>query len=208
MSDELPAALLLFERDPPVKLGESVPRGTYGLVLRDQEGREHHFGSAVATTQYSTATGTLFLVFRYLVTYGPDGEREDRSPDLVLDELRQGFELVEPTAGPRLTALTVAGLSNLADTCNQVNGFVTEYEKTAAVRTFLALREANEPFPPAEVEVWAAEHGWSKKQAADLRELAERVIEGRRFRPAIRLDPGQGRRMIDYWRERSGDDSA
>jgi hypothetical protein len=106
-----------------------------------------------------------------------------------------------PSLGPQLTPLTLAALRDLARSCNQNNGFVTGYEKTTAVLMFLALSEGNEPFPPSEVEVWAATHGWSLEQAAHLRDLAQRVIEGRSFRPAIRLQRGQGQKMLGYWGE-------
>lgn len=92
----------------------------------------------------------------------------------------------------------------MADTANKVNGFVG-YEKELAVLFLRALwDEAQEGFDPAEVEVWAATHGWGLKQAKDLRELADGVRHGTRFRGiygrAITQDRERERAMVEHWR--------
>lgn len=69
-----------------------------------------------------------------------------------------------------------------------------------AVHTFLALMEANEPFPPADLEL-RRNPRLSMEQADEFRDLAERVIQGRSFRPAIKLPRGRGEALRAYWRE-------
>jgi hypothetical protein len=83
-------------------------------------------------------------------------------------------------------------------------GFAFDPEREHAVQTFGALRRAGERFDPEEVWVWGATHGFRPKDADRLKDYARRAIEGGGTRTvsghAIRVDPAQADRMVEYWR--------
>lgn len=184
----------------PIDVGVPVPDDR--LVLKDADGREHHFGCGVWTSK-----GT----FIYVATYGRAGREKIFWWEDILEPLSRGWEIVqEPALGPQLTPLAHAALASIEQSANKVNGFVTDYEKTLAVRVLRALwDEAREPLDPDEVEVWAATHGWAFKGAKTLREIAEGVRNGKQFRGAaggraIRRDREQEKRMVENWRDALG----
>jgi hypothetical protein len=63
------------------------------------------------------------------------------------------------------------------------------------------LNEVNELCDPADLEVYGATHGLSRDHAVDFSELARKVIEGRSFRPAIKLSQGLGDKFRTHWRQ-------
>ena len=198
MNDRFTAAIRFRERDDPIWLQHAVPRATEGVVLADAEGVEHHFGDATYIYQRD---GTV--VFTYLASYDGDGRKPSGWWPLAAEALREhGYTIVEsPQHGPLITPLVDAALSDLVDRCNTNNGFAFPEEKQWAAQTLMALREHAERIDPAEIEVWAATHGWRLDHAKRLRELAEQVRERRYFRPAIKLTKTQARKMVEQWRE-------
>jgi hypothetical protein len=192
------AATISFREDgrDSVTVDVDVLPQAEGFVLADADGREHHFGCG----QWSR--GGEFV---YVATYGADGREKIYWWRDILDALGEGWSVVEePQLGPRLSPLVQVALDDMADTANKVNGF-TGYEKDLAVVVLRALwDEAQEGFDPVEVEVWAATHGWGLKQAKDLRELADGVRHGTRFRGvygrAISRDRERERAMVEHWR--------
>lgn len=192
MADEVRAGIKFHPKDKYLQLEEAVPRETSGLVLRDNEGVEHFFGSVEPIA--SDALG-----FQYVTSYG-DGGQDRRWPSGVHDTLRDGHTLVELTKGPSLSPRARFAIADLARD-SALKGLAFDFERTMAVRTLLALQQAGEALPPEEVEVCGAMNGLSLKQAAKLREMTERVLSGGRFQPAIRLDDEQYERFLRYWDE-------
>src|SRR4051794_7724965 len=190
MPDPPTICIKLHRKGSPLRLPDRVDSAAPGFVLRDSRGHEHHFGDR--------QLGAGALTYTYVASYSPTGgpEREYH----LRDELTRGREVVALTLGPKLTPLTRAAINHVINECAR-KGFAFEYEKTLAVEALLALLEGNEPIPAADIEVYAATHGLSSDQAEKLREFAERVIEGRSFRPAIRLGRGQGEKYREYWLE-------
>ena len=194
MATERPVSIRLRERDRRISVNVPVPPGKEGFAVLDADGREHHFGCG------GLRSGGIFT---HVASYTESG----REPFFWPDDLREtvgGGRVVEPRFGPRLSPLIRVALGHLAKICSQHKGFHLD-EKVWAVRTFRALRlEAREPFDPAEVEVWAATHGWSLGDARDLRDIAQAEIDGKRLRDysrrPIRLDSDQARRMVEQWR--------
>lgn len=104
-----------------------------------------------------------------------------------------------PTLGPAVSPLVEVALDALADFAAR-KGFAFEPERERAVRTFLALRRAREPYDPDEVYLWGATNGFRRpKDVERLREYAQRAIDGKRTRTvngyAIKLDSGRADQM-------------
>jgi hypothetical protein len=172
---------------------------TYGFVLRDADGHEHHFGFR--------EHGRSEVVYTWIASYSDEG-REDWPGD-VHDRLSDGtYELVEPTIGPRLSELAKFALEDVAQ-YSAHKGFAFDDERTRAVRTFLALRQAGEDFDPDEVYVLGAMNGLRPKDAKMFKEYAQRAIDGRGSgtvtRRPIKLDREMGEKMIAYWRDKLAD---
>jgi hypothetical protein len=173
-----------------------VPKDAERLVLVGADGWEYHFGSRTWRDR-----------FAHVATYTPAKGRERYVWWWqVMDGLEKEWEVREgPELGPRLDPLVERALRSLLDICNLNNGFVGPTEKQFAVEHLRAVwHEGGVGFRPDEVAVWAATHGWTIKDAKDLRGIAEGVREGTRFRSAgraIRRDPARERRMIAAWRE-------
>jgi hypothetical protein len=188
-----------------IPLPIDLPVDATRLVLADSTGKEHHFGCG-----HWNRNGE----FVHVASYSGEGREKIYWFDEILDALKLGWHVVEdPKLGPRLPPLVTIGLEDMARGANKVNGFIG-YEKELAVRVLRALwNEAREPLDPDEIEIWAATNGWTIKQASGLREIAEGVREGRRFRSigggrAISQDNQREAAMVAQWREQlDGDQS-
>lgn len=186
-----------WREQPSVDLDLEAYWDTHGFVLRDGGGDEHHFG-----LPDMTRSGVLFT---WIASYTEDG-REDWAGD-VHDRLTAlGYELAEPTRGPKLSPLVDVALEGLLEFAAR-KGFAFDEEREAAVRTFGALVRANEPFDVDEVYVYGATNGFRDPKNADrLREYAQRAISGKGTRTvngrAIRVDGAQADKMIEYWRQK------
>jgi hypothetical protein len=76
-----------------------------------------------------------------------------------------------------------------------VNGFGGK-EKEPAIRILLVLdRHTRGGYKLTELEQMVVQAGWSVKQAAQLRELAETVSRGGSFRPAVRMTEADSERI-------------
>lgn len=186
-------AVKFHRKDKLARLNREIAADADGFVLRDRRGHEHHFGGPDWTHEAIT--------FSYVSSYSPEGGPEHDYN--ARDELEEGFDVAEPTLGPNLTPLTRAAVDHVIEECAH-KGFAFPYEKEVAVHALQALAEANEPFPPADLEVYGATHGFALDRAEALRDLAQRVIEGRSFRPAISLPRGHGEKLRAYWRKHMG----
>lgn len=146
-----------------------------------------------------------YVVYTWIASYSDKG-REDWPGD-VHDKLTRGdYELVDPTRGPKLSGLVKVALEGVAEFAAH-KGFAFDPERERAVRAFLALRRAGEDYDPDEVYVWGATNGFRRpKDAKMFKEYAQRAIDGRATRTvngyAIKLDPTQADRMVEYWRNK------
>jgi hypothetical protein len=174
-----------------------VPGDATRLVLRDGDGREHHFG------RHSQRE-----MFAHVATYLPDGSRDEYFPYWELQEaLDEPFDVVdEPELGPRLAPLARHAFADMTRTTGTHKGFAFDYEKGWAVRTLRALHHAaGISMDPEEVEAYALTLGWRVKDARELGTMTARVQEGKNFmsvgRKMIRRDPDVERRTVEMWRK-------
>jgi hypothetical protein len=81
-------------------------------------------------------------------------------------------------------------------------GLNSLFAKGHAVQTIELLRNGGHHFDTAALEAWAIAHGWRAEDAADLREVAEKIAEGRRYRVARDwFRPN----VLDIWRKEAAD---
>jgi hypothetical protein len=169
---------------------------TYGFVLRDGEGEEHHFGFPESTREEA--------VYTFVASYTDQG-RDKVWPGGVHDKLiERGYDLVDPTRGPVLTPVVRIAMEQLADFASR-KGFAFDEERGAAVQFFGALALAREPVDPDEVYVWGASNGYQPKDADMLKEYARRSIEGGGTRGVskrmLRVDRPRAEKMVEAWRK-------
>ena len=173
-----------------------IPKGVERVVFVDADGWEYHFGSRTWPDR-----------FAHVATYTPDSGREPYTWWWhIEDGLTKGWQVrEEPDLGPKIHPLIEQALRSLLGVCNLNNGFVGPTEKQFAVEHLrAALHEGGVGLDPDEVAVWAATHGWTIKDGERLREIAQGVLEGTKFRSAGRAiprDPARERRMVAAWRE-------
>jgi hypothetical protein len=193
--------IIRFRKNMPVlAVKTDVAPDASRLVLGDVQGREHHFGCG----QWSSNGD-----FTYVATYTSTGREKIYRWGDIVEALEQGWRrIAEPQLGPILAPLVWRALADLEQSANKVNGFIG-YEKELAVRILRAVwDEARESLDPDEVVAWSATHGWSLEQAEKLREIAEGVREGRKFREiggsrAIATDSAHAARMVAAWKAES-----
>lgn len=89
-------------------------------------------------------------------------------------------------------------LRSLTSSVNLSTGLGHPSDHDAAVWTFRALKDAGETFSPEEVRAWAAAHNWRLKDAAELADIAQKVIDGKRIKTRSRSWKSD---IVDYWRE-------
>ncbi len=91
-------------------------------------------------------------------------------------------------------------IKDLALHCSKVNGFGGD-RKVPAIRILLVLERHTEGgYRWADLEAMVVDAGWSARQAAQLRELAEAVSQGRSFRPPVHLSNEDSERVARaYW---------
>jgi hypothetical protein len=181
--------------DAALRLNWEAYWDTYGFALRDGADEEHHFGFPERARSQ--------VVFTFVASYNTSGRCDDPGVGVHDKLVERGYELVEATLGPRLNSLVTVALAGLAEFAAR-KGFAFDPERELAVRTLGALRRVRETFDPDEIWVWAATHGFRGRDAAKLKEYAQRAIDGAGTRTvngyAIRLDPRQADLMIDGWR--------
>lgn len=185
-----------LKEQPSLDLPFEAYWDTHGFALRDSGGDEHHFGLPENVGGHA--------IYTWIALYSDEG-REDWPGD-VHDKLTGGkYELADPTLGPKLSGFVEVALEGLAEFAVD-KGFAFDPERERAVRAFLTLRRAGEDYDPDEVYVWGATNGFRRpKDAKMLKEYAQRAIDGKGSRTvngyAIKLDPAQADRVIEYWRQ-------
>lgn len=198
VDNTLPICIRFVRRGgPTVQIPFEAYWDTNGFVLRDGEGDEHHFG--FREVEARTA------IYTHVASYRADG-RDASWPGGVYDELVEwGFELADPTRGPKLSPLVAVALDELAEEATH-KGFAFDYERELAVRYLAALVGAGETLDPDEIFVHAALSGYGLKDAERLREYARRALSGGGTRTvagrSIRLEPAMGERMTAHWRKK------
>lgn len=91
-------------------------------------------------------------------------------------------------------------LKSLTSSVNLSTGLGHPSDHDAAVWTFRALKDAGETFSPEEVRAWAAAHNWRLKDAEELADFAQRVLDGKRIKTHSRPWKPD---IVTYWRERA-----
>lgn len=201
MAQSWPTSLRYQLRDnPALQIEHEAFWDTYGLALRDGEGEEHHFGFP------KVEQGSK--VFTFVTSYTDEG-RDATWPGGVHDKLiERGYELVEPTLGPKLSPVAEVAMKSLADYATR-KGFAFDEERARAVQVFGALARGHESFDPEEVYVWGATNGYAPKAAEKLREYASRAISGRGTRSvggrALKVDSERADLMLSAWRDAAED---
>lgn len=90
-------------------------------------------------------------------------------------------------------------LSELSAGVNLGTGLGHPLDRSSAVETFRALRDARESFSPDAIRAWAVQNGWTPEHARDLSEVASKILEGRRLRTVG--SAGSMSSAVDRWRE-------
>jgi hypothetical protein len=138
---------------------------------------------------------------RAAVVLGTTGDEDVREWERTWSPLVHGA--AQPgqvrTVGSRVVDAALASLSALINPSTRLGE--PDY-KSMAIDMFRVLRENGERWDPGNVRAWALRHGWTPLHADQLREVAQGVLEGRRFR-------GGARRVwradiIDDWRAQAG----
>ena len=78
---------------------------------------------------------------------------------------------------PNLPPQVVMRLKALTSQRNLANGFTDQRELEPTKKMLEELKAGGEAIRPVEIETWAARHGWSAKQAQELRNLAAKYVE-------------------------------
>lgn len=109
---------------------------------------------------------------------------------LALDEKVRAPRISDPVVEQAMRSLTIS--------VNLSTGLSHPSDRAAAIETFRALKKARISWEPAEIEAWAIDNGWSVDDARTLRDVAQGVLNGRRYqtdRRPWRPD------IVKYWRE-------
>jgi hypothetical protein len=106
-----------------------------------------------------------------------------------------------PADYPVLSPVVVKGLETITALANLSNG-LDRYNRDTAIDAFRLLHAAGEQFDPRQVRAWAARNGWGEANAAGIEDLAQGVLDGRRFRSQRKLRDD----IVDRWRDAVGGD--
>lgn len=94
-----------------------------------------------------------------------------------------------------------AALESLTSHVNLSTGLAHPSDRAAAITMFRLLQDAGEPFDPDEARDWLiSELGWQPQHANKVSDVAEGVLEGRRFRTSGSGDWAPD--ILEVWRER------
>lgn len=84
----------------------------------------------------------------------------------------------DPVSNP----VVAAALDSLTNLVNLSSGISHPLDKPKAVWTFKLLRDAGETFTPDEIRAGASHRGWRSDHAADLADVAQKVLDRRPVR--------------------------
>jgi hypothetical protein len=88
-----------------------------------------------------------------------------------------------PQAEPAVLSPAVEeAMDGLSLSINQNNGLIQYEDKKAAIRMLRRLLTEGHPYDPVELQAWALAHEWVPDTARRLREYAEGVRQGKRYR--------------------------
>lgn len=90
---------------------------------------------------------------------------------------------VEPL---ELNPILENALNALTNRINLSTGLTHSSDKESAI-TLLRILQANQvPLDPNKIKIWALRNGWTSEGANDLQEIAQGVLEGKRYRTSGR----------------------
>jgi hypothetical protein len=90
-----------------------------------------------------------------------------------------------------------AAMQSLTDRVNLSAALSHPSDRSAAVWLFKLLKQAGEPFEPAEIRAWAASHHWRPQDAKEIAEIAQKILDGRRVQAGQR---GWANDIVKQWR--------
>lgn len=104
-----------------------------------------------------------------------------------------------PAAGPDLDPVVVAAMTEAGQTINHNNALVQTEDKAYVVITLQRLVEAGHAYDVSDLCAWAAGNGFTAIEVKNLRDIAQRVLDGRRFQ--LRSSYGPGPDAVTRWRD-------
>lgn len=78
--------------------------------------------------------------------------------------------------------VVTAALSSLTVVVNVGTGLSHPSDRASAIQMFTLLRDGGETYASDEVRAWAVRNGWDPKDARELAEVGQKILEGRRLR--------------------------
>jgi hypothetical protein len=91
-------------------------------------------------------------------------------------------------------------LKNLTSRVNLSTGIGHPMDKAATVDLFRKLKAAKITYDPSEVRGWLVRHGWESDDADAVKDIAEKIQQGRSVRAA---QGGWADDIVSIWRERA-----
>lgn len=118
---------------------------------------------------------------------------------------RRATDLLDPDAARGAPVIrdpvVAAALSSLTMVVNLGTGLGHPSDRGRAIETFRLLRGGGHSWSPDEVQAWAMANGWDMHGASEVREVAEGVLEGKRYRTdAISSIP---KTALEAWRAKA-----
>lgn len=91
-------------------------------------------------------------------------------------------------------------LKSLTSRVNLSTGIGHPMDKAAAVDLFRKLKAAKIAYDPSEIRGWLVRHGWESDDADAVKDVAEKILQGRAVRIA---NGGWADDIVSVWRERA-----
>jgi len=91
-------------------------------------------------------------------------------------------------------------LKSLTSRVNLSTGISHPMDKAAAVDLFRKLRAAKITYDPSEIRGWLVRHGWESDDADAVKDIAEKISQGRAVRSA---NGGWADDIVRVWREKA-----
>lgn len=106
------------------------------------------------------------------------------------------------TGGTISNPVVGAAMRSLTERVNLSAAISHPSDKAAAVWLFKLLKQAGEPFDPAEIRAWAVSHYWRPQDAKAIGDVAQKLLDGRRVQAGPRA---WARDIIRQWRATAAD---
>ena len=91
-------------------------------------------------------------------------------------------------------------LKSLTRHVNLRTGLGHPSDRDAAIWLFRRLKQANIHYNPIEIKGWLIRHGWSSRHANDVKEVAEKIQNGKRLRTRS-MGETWVEHIVEIWRE-------